>query len=688
MMKTILTSVLLPMLSFGASKPPKADKIPHEMKTHNDVRVDPYYWLRDIQNPKVKPHLEAENRYLKSYFTKADLKLQKKIVEEIKSRIEEDETSPEITYGEYAYYSKALKGKDYRQHMRRHLKSNKTELLFDENIKAAKKEFFATRHLELSPDLKKIAWCFDYDGSGKCEVEILDLESKKWTKPGITDVYWGNLSWSADSKALFYTLPNLAWRPDAIWLYNEKGEKKKVLAESNELYNLHIGLTTDQSMTIAASGSFDHHIVYYWDGNEFKELFPNQAQVRPEVDHSAQGFWALSDHKHKNNGIYHFTKPGTPISEWKEVIAPNPQAKLTNMSAIGDFLVYSLLSKGNEEIHHFNIKTKKDAKLDFPEKIYEAEFSVGGHPKIPRVSYESPLTPGKTFELNLSDGSLNLVKERKSPSLKPELYTTELRMVKARDGKEIPIHMVYRKDLRAKGSPQPALLYSYGSYGMTVPSGFSESIFSLMDRGFIYINAHIRGSDAQGEAWYEDGKMMNKKNTFNDFVDVSDYLIKEKLTTSKLLSIRGGSAGGLLMGAVMNQKPENFRAVIAEVPFVDVLTTMLDPTIPLTTQEYLQWGNPSEEKAYNYMKSYSPYDNVHAAKYPAVYVQTGITDQQVAYWEPAKWVQKLRDHTQSQHPILMKVNMGAGHGGASGRYKRYEETSEKYVFLLKELGVK
>lgn len=686
MMKEILAGLLLPFISFGAQKPPRADKIPHEMKNHNDVRIDNYYWLRDIKNPKVKPLLEAENRYLKAYFSKKDIQLQKQIVKEIKSKIEEDESSSEIVHGDFAYYSKTLKGKNYRQHLRRHLKTKATEILLDENIKAKNKEFFATRSKHLSPDQNKIAWCFDYDGSGKCEVEILDLTTKKWTQPGIDNVYWGNIAWGPDSQSLFYTLPNAAWRPDSIWLFNGKGEKKKVLSEKNELFSLDVSLSTDDSMVLASSGSFEQSHSFYWTGSEFKLLFPSKDQVLATVDHSPHGFFAHSNHLDKNYGIYHFKKPGTPMSEWETILKPSKTAKLTNMAPIKDSLVYSLLSKGNEEIHLLEYKTKKDTKISFPEDVYEANFFIDGSPLVPFISYDSPLSPGKTFQMDLQTGALNLVKERRSPSLQPDLYKTELQMVKSRDGKQIPIHIVYKKALR-QNKPQPVLLYSYGSYGITVPSGFSESLFSLLDRGFIYVNAHIRGSDAQGEDWYDDGKMMNKLNTFNDFVDVSNYLIQKKITTAKLLAIRGGSAGGLLVGAAINQKPENFRAAIAEVPFVDVLTTMLDSTIPLTTQEYLQWGNPNEKEAYQYMKSYSPYDNISKAAYPALFVQTGITDQQVAYWEPTKWVQKIRDFNLSPHPVLLKVNMGAGHGGASGRYKRFEETAEKYVFLIKELGI-
>ena len=687
MMKEMLTGLLLPFVSLAAPKAPQAEKIPHEMKNHGDTRIDPYYWIREKKNPKVKKHLLAENRYFDAYFSKADRNLKKKIVEEIKGKIEETDTSAEITSGEAAYFSKTLKGKEYRQHFRRNLKTNKTELLLDENLRAKGKEFFAVRAKQLSPDLQQIAWCFDYDGSGKCEIEIQEMSSKVFKKTGISGVHWGNMAWHPDSKSLFYSLPNEAWRPDAIWHYSSTGEKKKVLAESDELFNLEVSLTSDDQYVIASSGSFEEAKTYYWTGSEFKELYPMQKNVLSSPDHSALGFFVWSNHKHKNYGIYHFDKPGTPIGDWKEVVAPRKDAKLTHMAPIDGSLVCSLLSKGNEEIHLFNVKEKTDRIIQFPESTYEAEFHFDGSPLKALIGYSSPISPDKIFELDLATAKLKLLKDTKSPTLKPELYQTELQMVKARDGKQIPVHIVYRKDLK-KGEPQPALLYSYGSYGMTVPSGFSESLFSLLDRGFIYVNAHIRGSDAQGEDWYDDGKMMSKKNTFNDFVDVSDWLIQNKWTTADKLAIRGGSAGGLLMGAVLNQKPENFRAVIAEVPFVDVLTTMLDPTIPLTTQEYLQWGNPNEEKAYQYMKSYSPYDNVKKAKYPAVLVQTGITDQQVSYWEPTKWVLKLRDFNESPHPIIMKCNMGAGHGGASGRYKRYEENAEKYVFLIKELGAK
>ncbi len=685
MMKTVFTSLLLPLISLAGPKPPKAEKIAHEMTTLNDTRTDFYYWLRDIKNPKVKKHLEAENRYYDAYFTPADLKLKKQLVEEVKTKIEEDETSAEIAYGEFNYYSRAIKGKNYRQHLRKNIKTGAEETILDENKRAEGQKFFAVRSKFFSPDLSKMAWCFDYDGSGKCEIEIQNLKTLEMKKTGVTGVYWGQMTWGADSSLLFYTLPNDAWRADTIWLLTEDGEKKKVFTEPDELYNVGVALSSDESVVLAGAESFETTKNYFWNGKEFQELIPAKDKVLVTVDHSPLGYIAKSNHQHKNFGAYSFQRPLTPMSEWKELIAPQADAKLSELFPLQDSLIYSLRAKGNEEIHVRQVPTGKDTTISFPDATYDAELALAGLPEFPMIRYSSPLSPEKTLKLDIKTGELQTLKAKKSPSLKPELYQTELLMVKARDGKEIPIHVVFRKDMR-KGNPQPTLIYSYGSYGMTIPSNFSEMLFSLLDRGFIYVNAHIRGSDAQGEAWYEDGKLMHKKNTFNDFIDVSDFLIKEKWTTPELLAIRGGSAGGLLMGAVMNQKPENFRAVIAEVPFVDALTTMLDPDLPLTTQEYLQWGNPNEKAAYEYIKSYSPYDNVQKMKYPAVYVQTGINDLQVSYWEPTKWVQKLREFNQSPHPVIMKVNMGAGHGGASGRYARYEETAEKYVFLIKELA--
>lgn len=683
----MISNFFLSSLSFGLAQPPKAQKIDHEMKIHGDVRHDPYFWIRNVKDPKVKKHLIAENNYYASYFTKADRRLQKILVDEVKAKIEETESSAEVISGNFTYFSRIEKGQNYRRYFRRNNAGGKEEIIFDENARAAGKTFFAVRGHSLSADLKKIAWCLDFDGSGKCEIEIQDADTLAIEKSGIEGVYWGNMTWGLDSKTLFYVLPNAAWRPDSIWLLNEKGEKKLVLSETDELFNLGVSLSTDQKFVFAQAESFEKTKSYYWDGSEFKILVPTQEKTMVSVDHSESGFFAKSNHLHKNYGIYHFTKPDEAIKDWKEVVAPEKKAKLTEMEALNDSVIYSLLAKGNEEIHILQVATKKNQILSFTEPTYSASFSVEGHPSLLYVYYESPISPQKIFQVDLHSAALKLIKEKKSPTLNASLYQTELRMVKARDGKKIPIHVVYRKDLRKK-TAQPTLLYSYGSYGSTIPSGFSESLFSLLDRGFIYVNAHIRGSDAEGEDWYDDGKMMNKLNTFNDFIDVSDYLIDQNWTNAKLLAIRGGSAGGLLIGAALNQKPQNFRAAIAEVPFMDVLTTMLDSTIPLTTQEYLQWGNPNEAEAYRYMKSYSPYDNIRKADYPAVMVQTGVNDQQVSYWEPTKWTLKLRDLNTSKYPIILKCNMGAGHGGASGRYKRYEENAEKYVFLMKELGVK
>jgi oligopeptidase B len=676
--------VVMPALTIAQGLPPKAEQIPHELKAHGDVRIDNYYWLRDIENPKVKKHLNAESRYYKSYFSAIDRKLKETLVEETKSKIEEDETSAAAIYGQYEYYSRMVKGKNYHRHFRKNIKSKIEELVLDENERAAGKAFFAVRSKIYSPDLNFIAWCFDYEGSGKCELEIQNLKTLSFKKLGITEVHWGDMTWSVDSQSLFYAVPNQAQRPSEIWKTSLQGRTKRVFSEPDEQFDVSSHITDDLKWVMLTSSSYDQTKHYYWDGSEFKEMIKNKPMVQMSLYHSDDSFFVLSNHVHKNYGIYRFDKAGTPFEQWKEVIAPQARSKITSMAAVGNHLVYALRSRGNDEIHHFNINDCKDSVIPFSDVIYAADFVVLGSPLTVHIEYSSPVTPPQVFALDLKSSKLMPIKITKSPTLDAKLYQTELKMVKARDGKDIPIHLVYKKSLR-KGKPQPVYLYAYGSYGDTSPSDFSETLFSLLDRGFIYVNAHVRGCDAQGEDWYEDGKLMNKKNTFNDFVDVSDYLIKEKYTEPRLLGIHGLSAGGLLIGAVLNQKPENFGAAIAGVPFVDVLTTMLDPTIPLTTQEYLQWGNPEEPVAYEYMKSYSPYDNVRQVAYPAIYVQTGLSDQQVGYWEPTKWVQKLREYNQSQHPIIMKVNMGAGHSGASGRYARYEEDAEKYVFLIKQL---
>ncbi len=684
MKKISVGLLMLPLVANGAPAP-SAEKIPHELASPHETRVDNYYWLREKKNPKVKKHLIAENNHFKAYFTPTDLKLKKKIVSEMRSKIEEDEITAPIRYAAFDYYSRMVKDKNYRIHMRKNLKTKKEEILFNENVRAKDKKFFMVLAKQFSPDLKFIAWCFDYDGSGKCEIELQNLATKKFTKTKISGVYWGDLSWTVDSKGFFYALPNDMWRPNAIWHSDLSGKTKKVFTEDDELFNLSTGISTDEKFNFAVSSSFEQTKYYYWEKNEFKPLYTTQAKVLTDIDHGDAGFIARSNHRNKNFGIYQFLNPGDEIAKWSELVAPMAQAKITHSAILKNDLLYTARSKGNDEVHQFDITAKKDHTIAFKDEVYSSSFGIVGEPQKFLIGYSSPIAPETTYEYSTKEQKLSVLKTKASPTLKPELYKTELKLVKSRDGKEIPIHMVYRKDLR-QGKPQPTYLYAYGSYGITDISDFSESLFSLLDRGFIYVSAHVRGSDAEGEAWYDDGKLMNKKNTFSDFIDVADYLIRENYTSSTQLGIGGGSAGGLLVGAVINQKPENFRAAIASVPFVDALTTMLDPTLPLTTQEYLQWGNPNEKAAYDYIRSYSPYDNVQKLKYPAIYSQTGINDQQVSYWEPAKWIQKIRDHNLSKHPVILKVNMGAGHGGSSGRYARYEETAERHVFLIKELA--
>lgn len=676
-----------------AIQPPQAKKISHPMKIHDDLRNDPYYWLRDIKNPKVKAHLKKENLYFNSYFSKKDALLKKKLVAEFKSKIEEDDSTVPTLYLNYFYNYKTVKGRDYGYYYRTENKAKaKPELVLDENKKAAGKKFFAVRSLSHSPDGQKIAWCFDYDGSGKCEVEIQDLKTKKFVKPGIKEVHWGDLAWAPDSKSVFYVIGDKAWRPAEIWRFDfaatkKSAQKKLLLQEKDELFNLGVQLSNDDKFLFAMSDSFESSRVYYWDQGEFKPLLVPKEKALVHITHSDEGFFATSNFEDRNYRVYSFEKPGIALEKMKLVVKPTADAKIVHADVLDGKLLYAMRSMGNDEIHIFDLKSKKDQIIEMEDVIYEADFVLMGHPLQARLHFSSPITPLKTYQIDLQTGAKNLLKANKSPSLDPNKYVRRLVQVQSRDGKSIPIHIVHLKD-RDPQAPQPTLLYGYGSYGITDPSGFRETLFSLLDRGVVFVSAHVRGSDAQGEKWYDDGKLMNKQNTFNDFVDVAEFLIKEKYTTSQQLAIRGGSAGGLLVAASMNQKPELFKAVLAEVPFVDVLTTMLDPTIPLTTQEYLQWGNPNEPKAYFYMRTYSPYDNVKKGYIPSTYVITGVSDQQVAYWEPAKWVQKLRENSQSKLPIIMKVNMGAGHGGVSGRYSKYEETAEKYIFIIKELGVK
>ena len=659
--------------------------------------MDYFDWLKGVKNPEVIKVLNDENDYFSSYFTSEDHKLKNELVEEFKTKIEEDSTSMEIIFGQYAYFTRTAKGENYKLYLRKHLESGIEEILLNANERAKDHSYFSVEAQKISPHLKKIAWCFDIEGSGKSHVEIQDLETKTFSKTDIENVPWGKIEWGQDSECLFYTQPNQAWRVDSIWLYksnkiSNKSENKnhqRVFFEPNELFNVGLSKTSDSKFVLFSSSSFNHSQYFYYLDQKVLPIYTTTKDVLAHVDHSGKGFVVCSNHCHKNYGLYLLEKVGAELNKAIELVKPSEKAKLSEFFCVQDKIVYCLRNYGIDEVYVLD-KNELDqnvpTRLVFDEEIYNVYLKVDGLPGQCLIDYSSPIRPNKGYVLDVKTKKLILKKETKAPSLNSNLYKTELRHIPARDGQMVPIHLTYRRDLDLQ-VPHRVLLYGYGSYSYTVPSNYMATVFSLLDRNFIYVNAHVRGCDANGENWYEAGKMLNKQNTFHDFVDISEYLIREKLTTPSQLAIEGASAGGLLVGATINQKPENFRAAIALVPFVDALTTMLDPTLPLTTQEYLQWGDPNQKNVYDYIKAYSPYDNIRPGiTYPAIFSRTGIHDLQVSYREPLKWIQKLRDLTLNTHPYLLRINMSAGHGGASGRYHRFEETGEKYVFLLKELG--
>jgi len=677
-------------------KPPVAAVNPSEFTEFGNKRVDNYFWLKDKSNPEVIDYLKAENAYSDTVMSSTKV-LQDKLFAEMKGRIkEDDETVPQLDNG-YYYYSRTEKGKQYRLNCRK--KGNTTapeEVMFDVNKMADGKKAFIFSYFAVSPDNKLAAYASNETGSfADFTLKVRDLSNNTDLSLKIEKVQ--SFEWANDSKTLFYTVGNEAlrsWRVFRHVLGSTKADEL-MFEEPVEQFIVNLEKSKTNDFIFIRTGSFTTSEYHYLPASEpagkFKVFIPRVKDVDYSVTHHKEKFFIkYKDRENLNGKVYEAPLNSfADRSTWKEVIAHNKDVKIEYIDIFDKYLSAQTRKNGLNEILILNLADGKTKTINFPEPVYTA--SMVGTPeyasKTLRYRYTSLNRPNTVYDYNFAKNESVKLKEQEIPSgFNPDDYTVERVWATAADGVKVPMSVVYKKPLKKDGS-NPALLYSYGSYGSSSDARFIANFYSLIDRGFVFAIAQIRGGSDMGEQWYEDGKLLKKKNTFTDFIACAEKLQADKYTSASKLAIMGGSAGGLLMGAVVNMRPDLFNAVVAQVPFVDVINTMLDESLPLTTQEYEEWGNPNVEVDYKYILSYSPYDNVKAQKYPNILCTAGLNDSQVSYHEPAKFVAKLRTLKTDNNILLLHTNMESGHGGATGRFDALKETAFQVAFILNRAGI-
>ena len=675
-----------------ALKPPRAQRKPHFLEKHGHRRVDPYYWLRERENPEVLKYLEAENDYMKTVMNKYK-PLEEKLFAQTKARIKQDDSSVPYKEDGYWYYTRYEEGKQYAIHCRSKSKDQSDEqVMLNVNELAAGHEFCSVRGTRVSSGRNMLAFAVDYMGRRIYTLHLKDLDSGQLLPDEIPNVT-GNMTWANDNRTLFYARQDpQTLRSFQIYrhqLGTDPAQDKLVYEEKDETFRCRVFKTRSKRFLMIACSQTLSDEYRFLDANnplgEFQVVQPRERDLEYSIDHLNDHFFIRTNLNAENFRLVKAPIESPGKDNWEEVIPNRNEVYLQSAMLFGDYLVLEERENGLTQIRIRPWGGERPHALDFGEPTYAAR--LGNNPEIDtsvlRFNYTSLTTPSSVYDYDMRTREKTLLKT--DPILggfDPQNYLTERLWVTARDGAKIPISVVYRKGTPIDGT-SPLMLYGYGSYGASMDASFASYRLNLIDRGFIYAIAHIRGGQELGRKWYENGKLFKKKNTFNDFIDVAEHLKKHGYADPDRTFARGGSAGGLLIGAVINIRPDLFTGVVADVPFVDVLTTMLDDSIPLTTNEYDEWGNPNVKEYYDYMLSYSPYDNVRKTDYPHILVTTGLNDSQVQYWEPAKWVARLRQRKTDDHLLLLKTNMAAGHGGASGRFKRLREIAFRHAFILR-----
>ena len=694
-------------------QPPIAAVHPHAMTMHGHTRIDNYYWLNERENPEVIAYLEAENQYVDACLKHTE-PLQEQLFKEITSRIKQDDNSVPIKIRDYYHYTRFEEGKEYPIYCRKkHTLEAPEEIILDGNQLAEGHAFFDIGEVSLSEDDRLLAYSVDTVSRRIYTVFVKDLVTGQLVGEPIENTS-GNLVWASDNKTLFYGVKDETLRPCKIMrhrLGTDAAEDVEIYCEADETFVCYISKTKSRKYLIINSESTLSSECRILESNQpendFRVFQERQPDMLYGIDHYGGHFYIQTN----ADGACNYKIMRTPIAQtekehWTEVVAHREHVMIEGFTIFNKFFVIEEREGGLVKIRVTSWDRTTDYYIDFGEPAYTA--GVGANPEFDavtlRFAYTSMTTPSSVFEYDMEKRTKTLLKQQEVVGgYNPSDYVTERLMVPSHDGVLVPVSIVYKKVVKGKAvepveTPQtigsalrqaqgpqlnrPLVLYGYGSYGSSMDVYFSVARLSLLDRGFIWAIAHIRGGEEMGRQWYEDGKMLHKKNTFLDFIACAEYLVKQGYTSPNKMFAMGGSAGGLLVGAVVNMRPDLWKGVIAQVPFVDVVTTMLDESIPLTTGEYDEWGNPNEKQYYDYMLSYSPYDNVEAKDYPAMLITTGLHDSQVQYWEPAKWAAKLRALKTDKNPLYLKTEMDYGHGGASGRFEGYKEVALEYAFML------
>jgi len=689
----MLSPVLLTAASFdlGRTQAPVAAKKPKDVTVHEDRRIDDYFWLREKDNPEVKTYLEQENAYTESVLAPAK-ELRAALFAEMRGRIKEDDTTVKVPYLGWHYYSRTEKDKQYPIYCRIADRPGATEeIILDLNKLGEGKPYVALGHYRVSDDGARLAYSIDWTGYRQYEVHVMDLATKQPVAQQIGKV--SDLEWGAGHDVLYYVTENDAKRSDKLhrWTLGT-ATHELLLEEKDELFDLDISKSQDGRWLFSVSESKVTTEMFAQRADDhagaFRSLLPREENIKCYPEHHEGRFYFSTNRDAKNYRIVR--APIATPARWEEIIPHNPAIKISGLTAFARFLVVNERENGLPHLRAYEFATGKSARLDLPEAAYEVSAASNWNYDTDdfRFTYQSMVRPVSTYTTNLRTGERTLLKQQDVlGGFDARNYRAERVWATMRDGVKVPLSIVYRADLD-RSKPQPFWLYGYGSYGVSMPITFSSNRVSLLDRGVIFAIAHIRGGGELGEEWREAGRMAKKQTTFNDFVDSAQWLVDQKWTTPAQLVTSGGSAGGLLMGAVLNQRPDLFRAALVVVPFVDVLNTMLDDKLPLTTAEYVEWGNPNIREQYLWMRAYSPYDNLKPASYPNVMVNVSFHDSQVPYWEGAKYLAKLRTLQQgADKALLLRTTFGAGHGGASGRFDALHDTARDYAFFLSALGL-
>ena len=693
LLMTTLTPVRPTAAQNGGStpQPPLARQIPSESVTHGDKRTDNYAWLKEKSNPEVAAYLEAENAYANAIMKPTE-GLQAALYKEMVGHIKETDTSVPYREGGFFYYTRTQEGKQYPIYCRKAGSVEAPEqVILDVNQLAVGEKFMALGAVAVSDDGHLLAYSTDNTGFRQYRLHVKDLRSGQLLPD--TAEKTGSVAWAADNATLFYTVEDPAKRQYRLYRHRlgASGPDALIYEETDERFSIGVQRTRSREYLLLSSGSHTtseyRYLAAAQPGGEWKIIAPRVQDHEYDVDHHGGEFLIRTNDKGRNFRVVTAPVSAPGPENWKELVPYRPAVMIADMDVFADYYVLSEREDGLQHLRVTNFRTGQSRRVEFPEPAY-AVFAAQNRvydTRMFRYAYQSLVTPASTYDYDMASGESKLLKRIEVPGYDSTKYQSERLWATAADGTRIPISIVYRKDFPRDGS-RPLFLGGYGSYGMALPVTFSSNALSLLDRGFAFAIAHIRGGGEMGKPWHDDGRMFHKKNTFTDFIACAEFLIQQKYTSANRLVIQGGSAGGLLMGAVVNLRPDLFRIVIAKVPFVDVLNTMLDASLPLTVGEYEEWGNPNKKEDYEYIKSYSPYDNLTAKAYPTMLVKTSFNDSQVMYHEPAKYVARLRTLKTDKNVLLLKTNMAAGHGGASGRYDYLHEIAWDYAFILGQMG--